>query len=54
MAAGSAKCAGTGDGSADDHRVDPAGALVGLDRLGVGDEQAHLFLGQNAFASAKW
>jgi hypothetical protein len=36
-AAGADKCAGAGDGSADDQRVDLPGALVGVDRLGVSD-----------------
>src|SRR6266436_103557 len=37
-----------GDCPADDQRVDLAGALVGVDRFGVGDEPAHMVLEQNA------
>src|SRR6516165_11541399 len=40
-----------GDGAADDKRVDLAGALVGVDRLGVGDEPADLLLQQDAVAA---
>src|SRR5262245_16519945 len=37
-----------GDGAADDQGVDLARALVGVDRLGVGDEPADLLLQQDA------
>src|SRR4029077_8863825 len=37
-----------GDGAAHDQRVDLAGAFVGVDRLGVGDEPAHVVLQQDA------
>src|ERR1700730_9985147 len=43
--------ADTGDGAADDERVDLPGALVGVDRLAVGDEPAHLVLQQDAVAA---
>ena len=37
-----------GDGAADDQGVDFAGAFVGVDGLGVGDEAAHVVLQQDA------
>jgi hypothetical protein len=43
--------ADAGDGAADDERVDLPGALVGVDRLSVGDEPAHLVLEQDAVAA---
>src|SRR6202034_171695 len=45
---GSDEGAETGDGAADDERVDLAGALVGVDRLRVGDEPADLVFQQDA------
>src|ERR1017187_1843663 len=43
--------ADAGGGAADDEGVDLPGALVGVDRLGVGDEPAHLVLQQDAVAA---
>src|SRR5712691_10783276 len=40
--------ADAGDGAPDDQGVDLAGALVGVDRLGVGHEPAHMVLQQDA------
>src|SRR5436190_3951647 len=37
-----------GNGAAHDQRVDLAGALVGVDRLGIGHEPAHVILQQDA------
>src|SRR4051794_15234269 len=43
--------AAAGDGSADDEAVHLAGALVGVDRLGVGDVAAHVVLQQDPVAA---
>ncbi len=40
-----------GDGPADDQGIDLAGALVGVDRLGIGHEAADLVLQQDAVAA---
>ena len=40
-----------GDGAADDQGVDLAGAFVGVDGLGVGDEAADVVLQQDAVAA---
>src|SRR3981189_385118 len=42
------ECAGARDGAADDQRVHLARALVGVDRLGVGDEASYVVVQQDS------